>query len=122
MLEDFMRALARVHSDYGFYIGCQANPTLALEGYTLSLAERLALTSPKKLGEVLGRSDGMMLPRITITISGKHDWVNRALPEGTAFEKADHHTAIALEVDAIKRATTDAERREASVRLMGLIG
>ena len=39
MLEDFKRALARVQSDYGFYIGCQTDPALALAGYDLS-AER----------------------------------------------------------------------------------
>ena len=120
MLQDFMRALARVHSDYGFYIGCQAEPAAALAGYALSLEEQEALTHPQKLGEVLGRGAGIMFPHITITISGKHDWVNRALASEDAME--DHVAAIADEVRAIRGATTEGLRREASVRLMGLIG
>ena len=126
MLEDFERALARVQSDYGFYIGCQTNPALALEGYSLSADERLALTDPEKLADVLKRGIGItQLRPITVKISGKHDWVNRAVPvnaEMAAIEQADRDAKVALQVEAIKRASTDDERTGATVRLMELIG
>jgi hypothetical protein len=126
VLEDFKRALARVQSDYGFYIGCQTNPTLALEGYALSSDERLALTNPEKLADVLKRGVGItQLRPITVKISGSHDWINRAVPvnlEMAAVEKADRDAKVAVQVDAIKRASTDGERTGATVRLMELIG
>jgi hypothetical protein len=123
MLDDFMRALARVQSDYSFYIGCQANPALALEGYSLSPDERLALTDPEKLADVFSRRVGMdALPRITITISGKHDWVNRAASAEGTVEKVNRDAMVVLEVEAIKRASTDEQRTKAAIRLMGLIG
>jgi hypothetical protein len=124
LLEDFKRALARVQSDYGFYIGCQTNPAVALEGYSLSPDERLALTHPGKLADVLKEGIGVSKLRpITVKISGKHDWVNRAaVSMDSAVEQADRDAKVALEVDAIKRAATGEERTEATVRLMGLIG
>ena len=72
MLEDFKRALARVQSDYGFYIGCQTNPAVALAGYDLSADERSALTDPEKLADMLKRGDrrSAQLRPITVKISG----------------------------------------------------
>lgn len=126
MLEDFKRALARVQSDYGFYIDCQTNPALALEGYSLSSDERSALSDPDKLADVFKRGIGISRLRpITVKISGKHDWVNRAVPVDAAvaaMEKADRDAKVALEVDSIKRASTDGERTKATVRLLELIG
>jgi hypothetical protein len=122
-LDDFKRALARVQSDYGFYIDCQANPALALAGYDLSLDERSALSDPVKLADVLKRGVGISRLRpITVKISGKHDWVNRAVLVDPATENADREAKVGLEVEAIKRASTDDERSDAVVRLMGLVG
>lgn len=123
MLEDFKRALARVQSDYGFYIGCQTNPALALEGYSLSSDERLALSDPDKLADLFKR--GVVLDQlrsITVKISGKHDWVNRTRPKKTAMADVDRDARVTAEVAAIKRASTDGERTEAVVRLIGVIG
>jgi hypothetical protein len=124
MLDDFKRALARVQSDYGFYVDCQMRPASALAGYDLSPDERSALVDPEKLAEVLKIGIGISefrIPRFTITISGTHDWVNRA-PSKRKVEDADHNAMVALEVEAIERASTDGERTEAAVRLMELIG
>jgi hypothetical protein len=122
MLEDFKRALARIQTDYGFYIGCQTNPALALEGYSLSADERLALSDPEKLADVLRRGVGISRLRpITVTIKGKHDWVNRAGTK-SAMEQADHDAKVALEVETIRRATTEGERTQAVFRLMEAIG
>jgi hypothetical protein len=118
-LEDFKRALARIQSDYGFYINCQTNPALALGGYDFSPDERLALTDPGKLADVLKHGIGLL--RLRITISGTHDWVNRAALNAT-MENADENAKIVTEVQMIKQASTNEERTEAVVRLMGLIG
>jgi len=123
VLDDFKRALARVQSDYGFYIDCQANPAVALTGYDLTPDERSALTDPVKLADVISKGVGVSRLRISIVIKGKHDWINRAaVAEATSVENADRDAKSAREVDAIKRATTDQERTDAVVRLMGLIG
>ena len=123
MLEDFKRALARVQADYGFYVDCQTNPTVALAGYDLSPDERSALTDPEKLADVLKRGIGISrIPSITVKISGSHDWVNRAVPVDAAVELADRDAKVAREVGAVKRASTHEERTAATVRLMGLIG
>ena len=123
MLDDFKRVLARVQSDYGFYIDCQANPAVALEGYDLSPDERSTLSDPEKLADMLIRGVGVLdKPQsIKITISGTHDWVNRATPKKSAMEKADRDAKVATEVEAIKRGGTDAERTAAAVRLMELV-
>lgn len=116
-MEAFKQALARVQSDYGFYIDCQTNPAAALAGYDLSPDERSALTDPEKLAEVF------RLPwRITITISGKHDWVNRARATQAPFADLDRDANVVTEVEAINRASTDEARTGAAVRLMELIG
>jgi hypothetical protein len=115
VVEDFKRALARVQTDYEFYIDCQTNPDEALAGYDLSPDERATLSDPKKLADMLIRG-------IRITISGTHDWVNRAAPKSKAMEKADRDAKVATEVQAIKQATTDDERTGAAIRLMELVG
>jgi hypothetical protein len=126
MLEDFKKALARVQSDYGFYVGCQTNPTLALAGYDLSPDERSAFSNPETLADMLKRGIGItQLRPITVKISGKHDWINRAVPvnvEMAAIEKAERDAKVAAQVETIKRAGTDDERTGATVRLMELIG
>jgi hypothetical protein len=123
MLEDFKRALARVQSDYGFYIDCQANPAAALAGYDISPDERSALIDPEKLADVFKRGIGVYkLPPITIKICGTHDWVNRAGQRNAAMEDTDRDARVANEVDAIRRASTREERTDAVVRLMELIG
>jgi hypothetical protein len=123
VLEDFKRALARVQADYGFYVDCQTNPTVALAGYDLSPDERSALSDPVKLADVLNRGIGISrIPSITVKISGSHDWVNRAAPKKNAMEKAERDAKVATEVKAIKKASTDEERTGAVVRLMALVG
>jgi hypothetical protein len=118
VLDHFKRALARVQSDYGFYIQCQVDPALALATYDLTPEERQTLSEPGKLAEVLKSGVGIArLPSITIKISGSHDWVNRAATEATTHG-ADRGSVIARELDAIRGAITEAERTEAAVRLI----
>lgn len=123
-MEDFKQALARVQSDYSFYVGCQTNPAVALAAYDLTADERAALTDPEKLAEVFKPGAGVLnlRPSITIKISGKHDWINRAVPVNAAIDAADRDAKVALEVEAIKRASTERERTVATVRLMEAIG
>jgi hypothetical protein len=122
MLDDFRRALARVQSDYDFYIDCQANPVVALAGYDLSANERSALIDPEKLAHLLEQAGGVKFPPLTITICGRHDWVNRAVPLNEVMKDTDRDAHVASEVDAIRRASTGEERTDAIVRLMELIG
>jgi hypothetical protein len=121
VLEDFKRALARAQSDYGFYIDCQTNPAVALAGYDLSADERTILTNPAKLADALNLRFG-----ITVTIKGKHDWVNRAPkpkpPKPPTVEGGGPQAMVATEVEAIKQARTSEERDAATLRLMELIG
>ncbi len=122
MLDDFKRALARVQSDFGFYIGCQTNPTAALAGYDLSPDERRALTDPETLADMIRRGIGVSRLRpITVKISGSHDWVNRAAVADPAVAR-DHDAKVAVEVDTIRRSGTDRERTGAVVRLLELLG
>ena len=120
MLEDFKRALARVQRDFDFYVECQTNPAVALADYDLSSDERSALSDPDRLAEVL--KGGVGFDRLRITISGTHDWVNRAAPKKRAMEDVDREASVATEVKAIKTASTDEKRTLAAVRLMELIG
>jgi hypothetical protein len=122
MLEDFKRALARVQSDYGFYIACQTNPVVALEGYALSPDERTALSDPEKLTDLFRRGPEMSPLRLTVTISGKHDWVNRTRPKKTTMAQVDLDARVATEVETIKHARTGDQRSPAVLRLMELIG
>lgn len=119
MLSDFKRALARVQSDYGFFIGCQTDPAAALAGYDLSVSERSALASPSKLAEVFER--GVGASRLIITISGSHDWINRSGPVRTSIDDADRGELITRQVAAVKHAS-DQNRADAAFRLMELIG
>ena len=120
MLEDFKRALARVQSDYGFYIDCQANPAVALAGYDLTPDQRSTLIDPEKLADAFRRGIGDKHLRISIVIKGRHDWINRAAPGNRPRE--DRDARVASEVDAIRRASTGEERIDSVVRLMELIG
>jgi hypothetical protein len=122
-LDDFKRALARVQSDYGFYVACQTNPAVALAGYDLDADERSALTNADTLAGVLRGGIGLnQLRPITIKISGTHDWVNRTRPRKRTMTDVDRDARIATEVEAIKEASTDEERTGAVARLMELIG
>lgn len=114
MATGFEAALARVQSDFEFYIGCQTDPETTLAEYELSANERATLTDPDQLAEAL-KPRGW---RITIKISGTHDWVNRTGP--TKPKPTQRH--IRREVEAIEHARTEDERREAAVRLMDLLG
>jgi hypothetical protein len=116
MLDDFKRALARIQSDYGFYIDCQANSTVALAGYDLTADERSALTSAEKLADVF--REGAAILKLVVTFVGKHDWVNRAVQR----DELTLDARVASEVEAIRRADTGKERTDAAIRLMELIG
>lgn len=129
MLDDLKRALARVQADYAFYVDCQTNPAVALAGYDLSADERSALTDPKKLADVLTGGLGVSPLRITVTIKGRHDWVNRSpkprpmpKPPNPTMEQADDDAKLAAQVEAIKRASTSDARTAATLRLMELLG
>ena len=118
MIESFKAALARVQTDYDFYIGCQTDPDATLADYDLSPDERLALSNPDLLAEVLKKGvKPRNAPSITVKISGTHDWVNR-----TKKPRKTNAVRIQREVEAIEHAGTDEERTEAAVRLMELIG
>jgi hypothetical protein len=119
MIEGFKAALARVQTDYDFYIGCQTDPDATLADYALSPDERLALSNPDLLAEVLKKGVGSRNARsITVKISGTHDWVNRTKKP----PKQTNAAQIQREVAAIEQASTDEERTRAAVRLMELIG
>jgi hypothetical protein len=119
VLDDFKRALARVQSDFAFFVDCQVNPAVALAGYDLTVDERLALTDAEKLAEAL--TNGMN--KLVITFKGKHDWVNRTKPnkmaDGTAH--ADRRARLIGAARAVKRARTEDERMQAAVTMMELI-
>jgi hypothetical protein len=117
VLEDFKRVLARAQSDYGFYVECQSNPAAALSGYDLNPDERSTLTDPAKLTEVLNRGLNLV-----ITISGKHDWINRVRTKDESIADVDRQSKVATEVETIKQASTNEVRTEAVLRLMELIG
>jgi hypothetical protein len=119
VVDDFRRVLARVQRDFAFYIGCRSDPEVALAGYDLSPAERTALADPDRLAEML--RGGIDVSRLKITISGSHDWINRAAA-ATPAVAADHDAKVAGEVEAIRRAGSHGERRGAVVRLLELLG
>lgn len=119
MQDDFKAALARVQSDYAFYVQCQSDPATALADYSLSPEERAALSDPERLADSLKRGSDMRLPTITIKISGTHDWVNRAAPQK---KQNQVDQLIAREVESVKRAENDDEREESTRRLMQLLG
>jgi hypothetical protein len=83
MIEDFKLILARVQSDYDFYVRLQENPEHSLATYDLTDEEREVLLDPDKLGQVLsgvvpepGGEGSEPAFKITITICGTHDWFN----------------------------------------------
>jgi hypothetical protein len=119
MIESFTAALARVQSDFDFYVACQTDADAALAEYDLSAEERAALTDPDVLADVLKK--GLMprnRPAITVKISGTHDWVNRTKKPPRRLDQA----RIQREVQTIGEASTDDDRTQAALRLMELIG
>jgi hypothetical protein len=121
-LDDFKRALARVQRDFGFYIGVQTEPAVALAGYDLSPAERRAFADPDVLADMIRRGIGVTKLRpVTVKVSGSHDWINRAAAAEPVLG-ADGEAKVAVEVEAVKRAGTERERTGAVVRLLELIG
>lgn len=114
MREDFEAALARVQSDYGFYIQCQSDPGSALASYLLSAEERAMLSDPEVLADFLQRGSRAL----RITISGTHDWVNSAAPQ----RKKDVDELIAREVESVRRAGDDEARAESVLCLVQLVG
>lgn len=118
MRDDFRSALARVQSDYDFYVRLQVDPEDALTGYSLGPEERRTLSDPDLLAGALKAGGDMRLPSITIKISGTHDWVNRTPPK----KATDSAELISREVEAIRGAESEAEREESTRRLIKLIG
>jgi hypothetical protein len=118
MRDDFKAALARVQSDYAFFIQCQSDPATALAVYSLSPEERATLSDPERLADSLKRGSDKRPRAITITISGTHDWINRAAPQ----EENEVAELIAREVESVKRADNDDERGESTLRLIQLLG
>jgi hypothetical protein len=119
MLDSFKAALARIQSDYDFYIGCQTDPASTLAGYDLSPDERSALTDPAHLASVLKEDlRPSNRPSITIKISGRHDWVNRT-PKKKEQRGQEH---VVHEIAAIKAASSDEERTHAVLKLIERIG
>jgi hypothetical protein len=117
MRDDFDAALARVQSDYAFYVQCQSDPATALTDYSLTSEERAALSDPERLADALKRGSDMARPSITIKISGTHDWVNRASPTKRVADEL-----IAQQVESVKNADNDDEREESTLRLIQLLG
>ena len=125
MSAELKRVLARVQTDYSFFIECQTNPDVALADFDLSAAERSILTDPDKLTDMIMRGNGEVTPQaaISVTISGTHDWVNVApQPEEKGLDTAEHHALIAAQIEAVKRAETDDERKAAVARLVESVG
>jgi hypothetical protein len=114
MSEDFTRVLARIQTDYEFYVRCQTDPDSALEDYDLSPEERSTVADPQKLADTLVRG-------VRITISGTHDWVNRAAPTKQSLADHERDGKIASEVETIRQADSDDDRNRAVVRLMELV-
>jgi hypothetical protein len=125
MIEDFIRVLARVQSDYGFYIGCQTDPAVALRDYALDAKEYEALVDPEKLRAMLEDSALENKPiKLIITFKGKHDWVNRTKPTTLPThntDAAEYQAQISREVDALRQAYTHEERAAAALRLLTVI-
>src|SRR5271170_4713174 len=98
MIEDFIRALARVQSDYSFYVGCQTDATAALRDYSLSPDERQTLLDPERLASALEEGVRDNKPREwRVTFSGRHDWINTTKPNrlGMADEAAERDAKVA---------------------------
>lgn len=126
MIEDFIRVLTRVQSDYGFYLGCQTNPAVALRDYALNTDEYEALVDPQKLRAMLDDRTLENKPtKLVITFSGRHDWINRTKPKtiqsSTNTDAAERHAQVSHEIEAIRQAQTHEERAAAAVRLLSVI-
>ena len=113
-MSDFTAVLDRVQGDYAFYVRLQSNPESALAEYELSADERAALTDPKLLAEALQNT----LPwRITIKISGTHDWVNRQ----PRPKKSPRTQLIESAAQLVRQAGSATARRESALRLIQLL-
>lgn len=119
MLDDFKRALARVQSDFSFFVDCQVNPAVALAGYDLTADERSALTDAEKLADVLNKG----ISKLVITFKGKHDWVNRTttrkMVDGSA--DADRQARLIGAARAVKGARNDDDRMQSALAMMELM-
>ncbi|MGW1957569.1 hypothetical protein ACWCPI_33260 [Streptomyces sp. NPDC001920] len=118
MRHGFKAAIARVQHDYAFYIHCQSDPETALASYSLSPEEQATFRDPQRLADAL--QQGSSMRSITIKISGTHDWINRA--EAHAPKQEVVAELIAHEVESIRLAGNDDERRESTLRLVRLVG
>ena len=127
MLDSFKAALARVQSDYEFFIGCQTDPTSTLTGYDLSPEERSALTDPVELARMLEEDLGPPNnPSITVEISGGQNWINPELHNFRSGRDASKEKTpqerFVDEAAAVKAASSDEERSQAALKLIERIG
>lgn len=110
-MSDFTAVLDRVQGDYAFYVRLQSNPESALAEYELSADERAALMDPKLLADALEHT----LPfRITIKVSGRHDWVNRQPKK----KPSPRTQIIEREVQLVHSAENATARRASVLRLI----
>lgn len=116
MRDNFKAALARIQGDYAFYVQCQTDPEATLADYHLSPQERAILSDPEQLAGVLQQETTTRA--IKITISGTHDWVNRT----AAPRQSDVTELVAQQVESVQQAENDAERDDAALRLIRLLG
>ena len=115
-MSDFAAVLNRVQGDYAFFVRVQSDPQSALAEYQqLSADERAALSDPTLLAEAL---DNALPLRITITVKGKHDWVNRQ-PKKTTSVRAE---LIENAAEIVRIADNGNARRESALRLIQLLG
>jgi hypothetical protein len=115
MGNNFTAVLDRVQRDYDFYVRVQSDPQSALAEYQLNPDERAALTNPNLLADALEQTLAL---RITVTIKGRHDWVNRAPkpkpPTPTRKQLIQHA------VELVRAAKDEMNRRDSTLRLIQL--
>ena len=116
-MSNFIVVLDRVQSDYAFYVRLQSDPNSALAEYELTADERAALSDPKRLADAIGHA--LPLKGLTVTISGKHDWVNRQPKRKNAPVRAAPLERMAQLVLTAENANI---RRESTLRLIQLFG
>ena len=88
MLEDFKRALARVQSDYGFYIELPDQSRRGARGLRPERGRAVGVERPRELADVLKGGIGItQLGRSRSRSPGTHDWVNRAAPERSGGDR-----------------------------------
>lgn len=115
-MSSFLAVLNRVQSDYAFYVRVQSEPQSALAEYHLDPEERAVLSDPKLLADALEHA----VPwRLVITISGRHDWVNRTKTKQT---RAEHTQVVEQAAGLVRAAGNAADRRAAALRLVQLVG